>query len=159
MKRCLPLVSALVCLIVTGVSGEQKPASPAANKAKEEPFVIFHINTQTPVKLVDDYGVMLTNPGGEKNPSPEFLIAFRKGRTLIKTGDPQVAANALKLIPKGSKVRWYDFCAVPRSYGLPYTVRDNFEAAMKKAGLKLLEDENITCYCEKSMPLPAPQPK
>ena len=163
MKRCLPLVSALVCLIFTGVSGEQKPASPAADppgeKAKEPPFVIFHINKATPIELVDEYGVMLTNPGWEDNPSPVFLIALKKGRTLIETGDPQVAANALKVIPKGSKVRWYDSCSVPRGYGLPSSVRTNFKAAIKKAGLKLLEDENITCYCPKAAPLPLPQAK
>jgi hypothetical protein len=68
------------------------------------------------VRLVDAYGVMLINTRDE-NPSPRFIIAIHKSRTLISTSDEKIAAQALKLIPKGSKVRWYDSCSVPRSHG------------------------------------------
>ena len=135
---------------------EKAPAK--ADTRKNDPFVIYHINKSTPVVLRDDYGVMLTNPGWEENPSPHFIIALKQGRTLIETDDPKVAARALRIIPKGSSIRWYDSCSCPRSWGLPASVRDNFETAIKDAGLKLLEHPDITCYCPDAKPLqPAEQ--
>ena len=121
-----------------------------------EPFVIFRIG-EVPVKLRDDYGVMLINAGNETRPSPRFLIAMNRGRTLMETADLAIAAQALKLIPKGSSIRWYDSCSVPRSWGLPDNLREDLEAAIKRAGLKLLEDPDITCYCEQPAPPAAPE--
>ena len=141
----------MASITLAGALAEEKPAagiSQTAAKAEPEDFTIYRIYDRVPVHLVDAFGVMLINTR-EENPSPQFIIAIRQSRTLISTSDAKMAAQALKLIPKGSKVRWYDSCTVPRSYGLPASVRDRFEASIKAAGLVLLDDYKLTCYCEK----------
>jgi hypothetical protein len=146
--RTLTLLALLAAFTLL-VPGEEKPVLETTKAPKKEPFIIYRITEACPVKLVDDFGVMLINTGGEENPSPKFIVGMRQSRTLIETSDPKVAEGALKLIPKGSKIRWYDSCTVPRSYGLPRATRQGFIKAMKTAGLVLLRDEDITCYCEK----------
>ena len=151
-----PQISAafLACALLPLALADEKPAPKAttqqSTEAAKEPFVIYHITKNCPVVLVDNVGVMLINTGWEENPSPKYIIAVSKGRTLIETTDAKVAGQALTLIPKGTKIRWYDSCSVPRSYGLQDSVRKDFLAALRKAGFTLHQDDNITCYCEKN---------
>jgi len=144
----------LSCTLLPLALADEKPAPKAASdqstKAAKEPFVIYFITKNCPVVLEDEVGVMLINTGWEENPSPKYIIALSKGRTLLGTTDAKVADQALRLIPRGTKVRWYDSCSIPRSYGLPDSVRKDFLAAIRKAGLTMYEDDNITCYCEKT---------
>ena len=96
----------------------------------------------------DDYGVMLVNDGWEEDPSPRYILAIAKTRTLIDTKDLELFKAMLKRIPKGSTLHSYDSCMVPRSYGLKKGDFDAYETAFKDLGLKISEDARTTCYCK-----------
>lgn len=136
--------------IVTGSLGEEGMIAEVVTPPAPDSFVIFYITPEAPVVLVDDYGLMLINEdigGQNQKPQPRFIVACKNSRRLVDTQDLKIAALALSTIPTGSRIRWYDSCTMPRSYGLPASVYHDFHAAIKNSGLIILDEPNITCYC------------
>ena len=120
-------------------------------QAADDGLLMYTIVPGADVRLQDDYGVMLINEGGEKDPTPRYILAIRKTRTLVDTRDLAVFRLGLATLAKGSTIYQYDSCTVPRSYGLTQAQHDAFYGAIKKAGLKLGEDkelDRLICYCK-----------
>lgn len=82
--------------------------------------VLYHIEGVVPVEMQagDEYGVMLVNDGGEEDPSPRYIIAIAKTRTVVDTKDLDLFRAVLKRISEGATIFRYDSCTVPRSWGL-----------------------------------------
>ncbi len=136
--------------IVTASLGEEGMIAVVVTPPAPDSFVIFHITPEAPVVLVDDYGLMLINEdigGQNQKPQPRFIVACKSSRQLVDTQDLKIAALALSTIPTGRRIRWYDSCTMPRSYGLPASVHHDLQTAIKNSGLIILDEPNITCYC------------
>ena len=130
----------LVALVALGASARGKEL---------EPLVFYRIG-EVPVEMRkgDDYVVMLVNDGWEEDPSPRYILAIAKTRTLIDTKDLELFKAMLKRIPKGSTLFAYGSCTVPRSWGLKKSDFEAYTSAFKELGLKISDDFRTTCYCD-----------
>ncbi|MFK7850550.1 MAG: hypothetical protein AB8D78_06185 [Akkermansiaceae bacterium] len=136
MKRLLILAAMTTALI------------PLLHAEKPKPLVLYRIG-DVPVEMRegDTYGVMLVNEGGKKHPSPRYILAMAKTRTLVDTKDIEVFRAMVKRLPKGATVFEYDSCTVPRSWGLKDEQYIAYNKALKDAGLEISEETRRTCYC------------
>lgn len=118
--------------------------------AKEpKPLIVYRIG-DVPVEMRegDEYGVMLVNDGWEEYPSPRYIVAIAKTRTVVNTKDLDLFKSVVKRIPKGSTIFEYGSCTVPRSLGLTEDHFNAYNEVFSKFGLTVSDEPRITCYCE-----------
>lgn len=135
---------AILTLVVAAVA-----LNSSARAEELKPLILYQIG-DVPVEMrdEDEYGVMLVNDGWEEDPSPRYILAIAKTRTLIDTKDLDLFKAMLKRIPKGATLFRYGSCTVPRYWGLKEKDFEAYENAFKELDLKVSEDPRITCYCE-----------
>ncbi len=137
MKTLLTLTAITTILILSAIAKEAKP------------LILYRIG-DVPVEMHegDDYAVMLINDGGEEDPSPRYILAIAKTRTVIDTKDLELFTSLLKRIPKESTLYEYGSCTVPRSWSLTEAHLEAYNNTFKDLGLKISEDPRTTCYCD-----------
>lgn len=115
------------------------------------PLVLYRIgNIPIEMHKKDAYGVMLINDGWEEDPSPRYILAIAKTRTVIDTRNLDIFKTMLKRIPKGSTIFEYGSCTVPRSWGLKTEHFKAYNNTFKELGLIISEQRRITCYCKET---------
>jgi hypothetical protein len=62
-----------------------------ATAKEQKPLIVYRIG-DVPVAMREDdeYGVMLVNDGWEEDPSPRYIVAIAKTRTVVDTKDLEV---------------------------------------------------------------------
>jgi hypothetical protein len=95
----------------------------------------------------DHYGVVLYNSRMDGQPDARYIVAFQGSREIVHTDDFVVFKAALARIPRGSVIGRYDTCTLRRAYGLPDSIKSQFEKALGGAGLRVEEDARTVCYC------------
>lgn len=121
----------------------------SAALAKEpKPLILYRIG-DVPVEMLDgdEYGVMLVNDGGEEDPSPRYILAIAKTRTVVDTKDLDLFRSLLGEVPKGTTIFSYGSCTMPRSWGLKDEHFEAYDSVFKELGLTLAEEQRTTCYC------------
>ena len=121
----------------------------SANAKEPKPLILYRIG-DVPVEMRegDKYGVMLVNDGGEDDPSPRYIVAIARTRTVVDTKDVELFKAIVKRIPKGSRIFEYGSCTVPRSWGLKEEHFSAYKGVFPELGLVVSEEPRITCYCE-----------
>lgn len=137
MRTLLTFVSIAAMLITSAHAKESKP------------LVLYRIG-DVPVEMrnSDKYGVMLVNEGGEKDPSPRYIVAIAETRTVVDTKDIELFKAIIKRIPKGTTVFEYGSCTVPRYWGLKDEHFKAYNEVFSEFGVTVSEEQRITCYCE-----------
>ena len=100
-----------------------------------------------PFILKDEYGVVLANEGGEEAPTPRYILAQQRTKEIMNTTDFAVFEAALSKVPRGSTVGRYDTCSVPRAWGLPDAVVEQFKSALRNQNLSVVTEDRSVCYC------------
>ena len=131
--------STLVAILLTSWATAKEPM----------PLIVYRIG-DVPVEMRegDEYGVMLVNDGWEEDPSPRYVVAIAKTRTVVDTKDLELFKSIVKRIPKGSTIFEYGSCTVPRSWGLTEDHFNTYYKVFIELGLTLSDEPRTTCYCD-----------
>jgi hypothetical protein len=103
------------------------------------------------IYLLSDYGFMLINEGSYKHPKAVYLLGFLKQKKIRVFRSFVEFKNALRDIPRGSKVCHHDVCTAGTAPGIDYErTWKTIKQAFKRAHLKFNEEDNVSyCVCPK----------
>jgi hypothetical protein len=134
-----PILVTLATILLTSWATAKEP----------KPLIVYRIG-DVPVEMRegDEYGVMLVNDGWEEDPSPRYIVAIAKTRTVVDTKDLELFRSIVKRIPKGSTIFEYGSCTVPRSWGLTEDHFKTYNEVFSGLGLTVSDEPRTTCYCE-----------
>lgn len=128
----------------------EEPEIKVGEYNKEGRLVFWQINAfdhAEPFILQDDYGVMLINEGGEESPKPLYILARQSPPNIITTSNFEEFSIALSEIPSDAVVGSYGTCSVPRTYGLPDHIVEQYGAVIEKLESTNKIEEWTVCYC------------
>jgi len=151
MKRT---ILALTLLTLAPISRAQDiPVEPEPGERAPSGNLIVHVFHQTttgkplPAELKTDYGVMVINLDYD-HPKAHYRLASRAAGTVQDFDTLKEFEAALAKLPKGAQLTFYDKCLISTSEGLDFR-RRTFRRTCERMGLKLADDDKVTCTCSK----------